>query len=116
MCKDISIQSSRTTSNKVLKEDIRKIVANIKDYVTETIDMVVGGPPCQSFSSANQQRIIDDPRNELYKYYIKAIKRICPKFVVMENVKGMLSVARQVVEDYNAIKIIRNGKSTILTM
>ena len=30
---------------------------------------MVGGPPCQSFSSANQRRIIDDPRNELYKYY-----------------------------------------------
>lgn len=97
-------------SNKVLKEDIRKIVANIDDYVKEDIDIVVGGPPCQSFSSANQRRIIDDPRNELYKYYIEAIKRICPKFVLMENVKGMLSVADQVVEDYKAIKIKKNGK------
>lgn len=97
-------------SNKVLKEDIRKIVANIDDYVKEDIDIVVGGPPCQSFSSANQRRIIDDPRNELYKYYIEAIQRICPKFVLMENVKGMLSVADQVVEDYKAIKIKKNGK------
>ena len=97
-------------SNKVLKEDIRKIVANIDDYVKEDIDIVVGGPPCQSFSSANQRRIIDDPRNELYKYYIEAIKRICPKFVLMENVKGMLSVANQVVEDYKSIRIEKNGK------
>lgn len=97
-------------SNKVLKEDIRKIVSNIQDYVNEDIDIVVGGPPCQGFSSANQQRIIDDPRNELYKYYIEAIKRICPKFVVMENVRGMLSVANQVVEDYKAIKINKKGK------
>lgn len=97
-------------SNKVLKEDIRKIVSNIKDYVNEDIDIVVGGPPCQGFSSANQQRIIDDPRNELYKYFIEAIKKICPKFVVMENVRGMLSVANQVVEDYKAIKINQNGK------
>jgi DNA (cytosine-5)-methyltransferase 1 len=97
-------------SNKVLKEDIRKIVANIEDYIKEDIDVVVGGPPCQSFSSANQRRIIDDPRNELYKYYIEAVKRICPKFVLMENVKGMLSVADQVVEDYKALKIEKNGK------
>ena len=98
-------------SDKVLKEDIRKVVNNIEDYVNDDIDIVVGGPPCQGFSSANQQRIIDDPRNELYKYYIEAIKKICPKFVVMENVRGMLSVANQVVEDYKAIKILKNGKA-----
>ena len=97
-------------SDKVLKEDIRKIVSNIENYVTEDVDIVVGGPPCQGFSSANQQRIIDDPRNELYKYYIEAIKRICPKFVVMENVRGMLSVANQVVEDYKSILIHKDGK------
>ena len=94
----------------VLKEDIRKIVANIDDYVTSDVDIVVGGPPCQSFSSANQRRIIDDPRNELYKYYIEAIKKICPKFVVMENVRGMFSVASQVVEDYKSIRIQKNGR------
>ena len=75
-------------SNRVLEADIRGIVDNIDDYVQEPIDIVVGGPPCQGFSSANKQRIIDDPRNELYKYYIKAIKKILPKFVVMENVHG----------------------------
>ena len=98
-------------SNKVLEADIRGIVDNIEDYVQEPIDIVVGGPPCQGFSSANKQRIIDDPRNELYKYYIKAIKKILPKFVVMENVHGMLSVANQVVEDYEAIQEERNGET-----
>ena len=97
-------------SASVLKEDIRKIVSNIDDYIHEDIDIVVGGPPCQSFSSANQRRIIDDPRNELYKFYIEAVKKICPKFVLMENVKGMLSVAGQVVEDYKSIRIKKNGK------
>ena len=98
-------------SNKVLKADIREIVDHIEDYIQEPIDIVVGGPPCQGFSSANKQRIIDDPRNELYKYYIKAIKKILPKFVVMENVQGMLSVANQVVEDYESIQEERDGKT-----
>ena len=97
-------------SANVLKEDIRKIVLNINEYIHEDIDIVVGGPPCQSFSSANQRRIIDDPRNELYKYYIEAIKKICPKFVLMENVKGMLSVADQVIEDYKSIRIKKGRK------
>lgn len=98
-------------ANKVLKGDIRIIVDNINDYISEDVDVVIGGPPCQGFSSANQQRIIDDPRNELYKYYIKAVSKILPKFVVMENVKGMLKVAEQVVEDYANIHEVRNGKS-----
>lgn len=96
-------------ANRVLQGDIRLIVDHIEKYVNKPIDIVVGGPPCQGFSSANQQRIIDDPRNELYKYFIKAVKKILPKFVVMENVKGMLSVADQVVEDYQNIDETRNG-------
>ena len=112
---DVCVQTYRFNhpelpANKVVKEDIRKIVNNINDYIPEEIDIVIGGPPCQGFSSANQQRIIDDPRNELYKYYIEAVKRIAPKFILMENVRGMLSVADQVVEDYKAININKDGK------
>lgn len=98
-------------SEKVVKGDIRQIVDNINDYINQDVDVVIGGPPCQGFSSANQQRIIDDPRNELYKYYIKAVSKILPKFVVMENVKGMLTVAEQVVEDYGNINEERNGNT-----
>lgn len=94
----------------VVKNDIRKIVDHIQDFISQDVDVVVGGPPCQGFSSANQQRIIDDPRNELYKYYIKAVSKLLPKFVVMENVKGMLKVADQVVEDYGNIQELRNGR------
>lgn len=97
-------------ADRMVSNDIRLIIDNIDEYVSEPIDVVVGGPPCQGFSSANQQRIIDDPRNELYKYFVKAIKTILPKFVVMENVRGMLSVANQVVEDYQSIDELRNGK------
>ncbi|MGB3974502.1 MAG: DNA cytosine methyltransferase [Peptococcia bacterium] len=97
-------------SEKIIEADIRKIVNYIEDYISEPIDVVVGGPPCQGFSSANKQRIINDPRNELYKYYIEAIKKILPKFVIMENVPGMLPVADQVLEDYEEISEVKNGK------
>ena len=99
-------------SSKLIQEDIREFIGSIDKYVDEPIDIVVGGPPCQGFSSANQQRIIDDPRNELYKFFLMMVEKIAPKFVVMENVKGMLKVAEQVVEDYGAIKI-ENKDDTI---
>lgn len=97
-------------SSNIVEGDIRQLSDHIGEYITENVDVVVGGPPCQGFSSANKQRVIDDPRNELYKYYVDSIRRILPKFVVMENVKGMLSVADQVVEDYESIKVERNGQ------
>lgn len=97
--------------DRIISADIREIVNHIEHYIHNEIDVVMGGPPCQGFSSANQQRIIDDPRNELYKYFIKAIEKIAPKFVVMENVRGMLPYAKQIIEDYNNIKI-KIGKRT----
>ena len=97
--------------DRVILGDIRNIINHLDDFITNEIDVVIGGPPCQGFSSANQQRIIDDPRNELYKYYLKAISKIAPKFVVMENVKDMLPYAQQVVEDYKNIRAIKENKT-----
>lgn len=98
------------SEERVIQGDIKEILESIDEYKLSNVDIVVGGPPCQGFSPANQQRIIDDPRNELYKYFVKAVEKIAPKFVVMENVKGMLRVAEQVVEDYSKIKVKVDGK------
>ena len=90
-----------TPRKHIVLGDINNVIANIKDLVRfSEIDVLVGGPPCQGFSMANRQRLIDDPRNHLYKSYIEVLKLIQPRFFVMENVKGMLSVADQVIEDF----------------
>jgi DNA (cytosine-5)-methyltransferase 1 len=91
------------STNKILNGDIKEIVTNIDKYLDTDIDVIIGGPPCQSFSSANQQRVIDDPRNILYTYYIKAVEKVQPKFILMENVRGMIKVANQVIEDFDRI-------------
>ncbi len=80
---------------------IEEIAHNISKYIPEKVDLLAGGPPCQGFSMANRQRLIDDPRNVLYKYYVESVRQLNPKIFVMENVKGMLKVASQVVEDFN---------------
>ena len=97
-------------SNQIIQGDIKEIVEEVDQYINSDIDIIVGGPPCQGFSEANRQRVIDDPRNKLYKYFVKAVEVIGPKFVVMENVQGMLKVANQVVEDYARLKT-RKGYS-----
>lgn len=112
---DVCVETFRynhpeVSEDRVILGDIRNIVDHIENFVDKDIDVVIGGPPCQGFSSANQQRIIDDPRNELYKYYLKAIEKIAPKFVVMENVRGMLPYAQQVVDDYKNIKTTRGDR------
>lgn len=52
-----------------------------------SIDVVFGGPPCQGFSRAGR-RSPDDPRNLLFKEYLRVISELTPKYVVMENVEG----------------------------
>ena len=73
------------------------------------IDVIGGGPPCQGFSTVGRvkiaslvrngvwklqngnPRLIDDPRNLLYKEFIRLVRDCAPKFFIMENVKGMAS-------------------------
>lgn len=97
------INHPEVESSKIINEDIRVLVENIEVYINEDVDVLIGGPPCQSFSTANRQRVIDDSRNVLYKYYVKAVEVTQPKFFVMENVKGMEKVAEQVLEDFSVI-------------
>lgn len=80
---------------------IEEIAYSISKYIPDKVDLLAGGPPCQGFSMANRQRLIDDPRNILYKYYVESVRQLSPKIFVMENVKGMLKVASQVIEDFN---------------
>lgn len=68
--------------------DLNKHLDDYKEYLTD-LDLVCGGPPCQGFSMANRQRLLDDPRNQLYKAYLYFLSHVRPKFFIMENVRGM---------------------------
>lgn len=54
------------------------------------LDFLIGGPPCQGFSTAGM-RFWDDPRNGLLKQYVRALEIIRPKWFLMENVEGLLT-------------------------
>lgn len=72
--------------------DIRKLT---KDKINtligdNSIDLIIGGPPCQSFSTVGQRRF--DDKAKLYKEYLRILKIIKPKMFLFENVKGLLSM------------------------
>lgn len=93
-----------TPRENIILGDIDDVIDNLDDLQRfDRVDVVVGGPPCQGFSMANRQRLIDDPRNKLYKSYVKIVEKSNPRFFVMENVKGMQSVSSQVIEDFESI-------------
>ena len=62
------------------------------------LDAVIGGPPCQAFSQVrNHHRVIDDPRNALYRHYVEVIAGLRPRTFVMENVPGLENLAGGIV-------------------
>lgn len=76
-------------NTKYIIEDIAKITGNdmLQDtgFLKSDIDVIIGGPPCQGFSTLGN-RFIDDPRNRLFREYVRMVNDIKPKIFVMENV------------------------------
>jgi DNA (cytosine-5)-methyltransferase 1 len=73
--------------------DINKIKKDIGE-----IDVVVGGPPCQGFSISGN-RDLNDPRNSLYKGFVKIVKAFNPKVFVLENVPNLVSMGEGKIKD-----------------
>ena len=57
------------------------------------LDLLVGGPPCQSYSTAGKRGTVQDPRGMLIWQFLKFVEVLQPKFFVMENVRGLISAA-----------------------
>lgn len=79
-------------SKKTLPDIFKKIDDELGD---KQVDLIIGGPPCQAYSIAGRARdpknMEDDPRNHLYKHYVKFLEKYEPKMFVFENVPGILS-------------------------
>ncbi|HXU19670.1 MAG TPA: DNA cytosine methyltransferase, partial [Verrucomicrobiae bacterium] len=64
------------------------------------IDVLVGGPPCQGFSINAPERFLADPRNKLFKDYVRFLEEFQPKTFLFENVPGLLSLGDGKVLDH----------------
>jgi len=76
----------------IIEEDIQKVTGKELMAGHRAIDLVCGGPPCQSFTILGQRKSFDDPRGALVFEYVRIIKEIKPKAFIFENVKGLTTV------------------------
>ena len=82
---------------KVYNCDIKEFgIKNIQqdfDLKKGDIDIIIGGPPCQAYSTVGK-RVLNDPRGQLFQEYYRILKEFEPKTFIFENVKGLLSMSK----------------------
>ncbi len=95
------VETIRTNGHVAVEGDIRELIENdpkcnflLKPGKLKkgSVFAVVGGPPCQSFSTAGKRMGIEDERGALYRQFIHVVETVLPRFFVMENVKGLASM------------------------
>jgi len=98
-------------NKEISKDNLPEIFKTIdKELNSQKVDLIIGGPPCQAYSIVGRARkdMESDPRNHLYKHYVKFLEKYKPKMFVFENVPGILSAKNG---DYlnKIFKAVRNA-------
>ncbi|WP_419777808.1 DNA cytosine methyltransferase [Malaciobacter marinus] len=93
-------------SDKTFPKIIKTINKNLKLKNIKKVDVIIGGPPCQAYSVIGRARmkdaVVNDPRNFLYKYYVKFLEKYKPKMFIFENVMGLKTAGNG--EYYRSLK------------
>jgi len=96
--KEAGIHNSREIINQAIGEETYRDIAgqiheNMRNRHIESIDVLIGGPPCQAYSVIGRSRmgesVKEDERNWLFRYYVKFLEEFRPKIFVFENVPGL---------------------------
>lgn len=97
--------------NSVGQDDIRNLTAlEVRaraGLAKGNLEAIVGGPPCQSWSSAGHQMGLADERGQLFLHFIKLANSLDPRFIVMENVRGLLTARGLDGEPGSALALLR---------
>lgn len=84
-------------------------IIKVNPLELEKVDIIIGGPPCQGFSNAGSekrnslQRFIEDPRNKLYKEFVRFVDNLKPKEFIMENVKEIEQFKEEIIKDFEFV-------------
>jgi DNA (cytosine-5)-methyltransferase 1 len=80
----------------IIKEDITSLTTeallNKTNHVSDEIDVIIGGPPCQAFSVFGRRKGLGDPRGSLVWEFLRVVEDIQPKVFVFENVQGIRTI------------------------
>lgn len=107
------------TNIPVLEGDINNIpteaILHAAGLRADEVDLVVGGPPCQAFSTAGRQRGLADFRGNVIIQYLRVVHDIHPRYFILENVRGLLSAKlNEVPEEYAVYEGIKDMKGSVL--
>lgn len=104
-----------------IDEIIKKIKSSMKYNKVRKIGLIIGGPPCQAYSLVGRgvmkEKVEDDKRNYLFRYYKQIVKEFSPKMFVFENVPGIITaknghILNAINEEFNDIGYtLLSGKS-----
>lgn len=114
-CKTFSVHHDTAM---VLEADIRNLSEEHIDEGLSGVDnigVLCGGPPCQGFSLAGKY-LSDDPRNFLFKHFLRIVELVQPEWVVMENVPSLLrnaDVASALYSDFGRLRLRKSQKYSL---
>lgn len=120
--------SKEEIAKSVMNDDITRdgLLEDMSARIDEDVDLIIGGPPCQAFSSVGRAQdpnsMNNDPRNYLFENYLQILNYFKPKFFIFENVKGILTAHPNNVKIFDIIvremsktyKIISDPKVILL--
>lgn len=101
--------SDKEIEEAVMCDDITRdgLLKDMDERIHEPVDIIIGGPPCQAFSSVGRAQSPDgmssDPRNYLFENYLQVLNHYKPKMFIFENVKGLLTAKPKGVKIFDII-------------
>ena len=115
-----AVQTIRANTNiPVIDKDINQVstgeILRVAKLKPQEVMLVVGGPPCQAFSTAGRQRGLADFRGNVIIQYLRVVNEIRPQYFILENVRGLLSAKLNTVPDeYAEYEGVKDMKGSVL--
>lgn len=111
----------RNTDIPVIEKDINVVsseeILRAAKIKKNNVDLIVGGPPCQAFSTAGKQRGLSDFRGSCIIQYLRVVSEIKPKYFILENVRGLLNAKlNSVPEEYIEYEQIKDKAGSVIAL
>ncbi|MBQ6253767.1 MAG: DNA cytosine methyltransferase [Bacteroidales bacterium] len=111
----------RNTNIPVIEKDIKDVeseeLLRVSGIEPGTLDLVVGGPPCQAFSTAGKQRGFSDIRGGCLVQFIRVVADLRPRYFILENVRGILSARLNYLPpEFKEYESIKNNNGSVLSL